>query len=68
MNWEAIGSIAELLGAAGVIASLLFGIDPGDPASFGLGAVFVLAIGASAGFAPTLRAVRIDPAGTLRED
>ena len=54
------------LGLTRTIRSLLFGVSPLDPAAFGASAVFVLLIGVVAALLPTLRAVSIDPAATLR--
>jgi putative ABC transport system permease protein len=53
--------------ASRYVATLLFGLTPGDPATL-IGAVLVLAaIGAVAGWVPARRASRIDPARVLRE-
>ena len=53
--------------ASRYVATLLFGLTPGDPATL-TGAVLVLAaIGAVAGWVPARRASRIDPAHVLRE-
>jgi predicted permease len=71
---------AALLVAAGVVAgaglsfwavqfasSLLFGLPPRDPATFGGAVLALTAIGALAGWIPARRAARIDPARVLRE-
>jgi putative ABC transport system permease protein len=53
--------------ASKFVATLLFGLEPRDPATL-LGAATVLAaIGAIAGWLPAYRASRIDPAEVLRE-
>jgi putative ABC transport system permease protein len=50
-----------------LVAMLLFGLRPHDPATL-VGAAFVLAaIGGLAGWLPARRASRIDPANVLRE-
>jgi predicted permease len=50
-----------------LVASLLYGLDPHDPATF-VGAVMVLTVvGALAGGLPAWRASRMDPAPLLRE-
>jgi predicted permease len=49
------------------VATILFGIEPQDPATF-LGAVVVLVtVGLGAGLLPADRAARLDPAAVLRE-
>jgi putative ABC transport system permease protein len=53
--------------ASKFVATLLFGLEPRDPATL-LGAASILAaIGAIAGWLPAYRASRIDPAEVLRE-
>jgi predicted permease len=53
--------------ASKFVASLLYGLEPRDPATL-VGAVIVLAaVGAAAGGLPAHRASRIDPAEVLRE-
>jgi predicted permease len=55
------------LWASRLVAGLLFGLQPRDPATFG-GAVLVLAaVGALAAWIPARRGSRIDPARVLRE-
>jgi putative ABC transport system permease protein len=50
------------------VASLLYGLDPGDPVTL-VGAVFVLTVvAACAAGLPAWRASRIDPAVTLRDE
>ena len=60
------------LGSSWVLSRLLrhrlFGVDPLDPASWGLAAAVFAAVAAMACWAPTRRAVRVDPVTTLRED
>lgn len=66
-----VGGAAGLvvaLGASGLIQSLLFGIGARDPLSLVLGPVFVVLVGATAAALPTLRALSIDPAASLREE
>jgi predicted permease len=51
---------------AGALGSLLFGVTPGDPATFfGMGALLI-AVAAAAGYVPARRASRIDPMVALR--
>ena len=48
-------------------SSLIYGLQPRDPATFAGAAVVLGAIGALAGYLPARRASRIDPARVLRE-
>ena len=62
----AIGA-ALALWAARFVTALLYGLEPRDPATL-VGAVITLvAVGALAGWLPSYRASRIDPAEVLRE-
>jgi predicted permease len=65
----AIGSvigIAMSLGAGKLIASLMFGVKPGDPFTLIIAALVLGAAGAIAGFIPAFRASKLDPAIALR--
>lgn len=65
----AIGSvvgIAMSLGAGKLIASLMFGVKPGDPLTLIIAALVLGAAGAIAGFIPAFRASKLDPAIALR--
>jgi putative ABC transport system permease protein len=54
--------------AANSARSLLFGLQPNDPATIG-GAILLLAlIGLISGYIPALRASRLDPATALRDE
>ena len=69
----ALVGLGIALGAAGslwasrFVGSLLYGIEPGDPATLVAAALALLAIGGLAGWLPARRAARIDPADVLRE-
>jgi putative ABC transport system permease protein len=71
LGLTAIGIVLGVLAAAGAtqaIASLLFGIEPFDPATY-LGVVaLLLGVAFVACYAPAARAARVDPAITLRAD
>jgi predicted permease len=54
------------LAATRVIAHLLFGVTPYDPATLAVVAVALLAVGALAGYVPARRAMRVDPMVALR--
>jgi putative ABC transport system permease protein len=53
--------------ASRFVTTLLYGLQPRDPATLGLAALVLSLIGAMAGWIPARRAARIDPARVLRE-
>jgi putative ABC transport system permease protein len=53
--------------ASTFVASLLYGLEPRDPATLVSAAAILIAVGAFAGWLPAYRASRIDPAEVLRE-
>ena len=55
------------LSASPLVAALLFGLEPRDPATLAASALVLTAIGVMAGWLPASRAARIDPARVLRE-
>src|SRR6185437_2901767 len=63
----AVGVLAAYFGSR-LLASLLFGVSPGDPASLAGAAAVLVAIGAAAAYLPAHRATRINPVQTLRAD
>jgi predicted permease len=52
----------------GLIRSMLFGLEPHDPATFAGAAVVLAAVSAAAGYLPARRASRVDPMVALRQD
>jgi ABC-type antimicrobial peptide transport system permease subunit len=67
----AVGLVVGVAGAffsARIIEGLLFGVEPHDPMTFIGVAVLMAAIGIGACWIPALRAARIDPIATLRQD
>jgi ABC-type antimicrobial peptide transport system permease subunit len=63
------GSALGLAGAfafSRVLAGLLYGVEPRDPAAFALTAIVVLLVAVLAAWVPTARALRVDPASALR--
>jgi putative ABC transport system permease protein len=61
-----VGAIASLW-ATRFIGTLLFSIASRDPFTFGASAAVLALIAGVAGWLPTRRAARIDPAVVLRE-
>jgi putative ABC transport system permease protein len=61
----AIGTAVSVW-ATRFIATLLFGLEPRDPITFGGSALTLAAVGLLAGIIPALGAASIDPAQTLR--
>jgi predicted permease len=71
LRLAAIGIVAGLIlsfGLARLIASLLFGTSPTDPATFTATALALVFIAMVAGAVPAIRAARIDPMTALRVD
>jgi putative ABC transport system permease protein len=60
-----VGVVASLW-ASTLVASLLYGIEPRDPATLTWAAGILATVGASAGWLPAWRASRTDPAEVLR--
>jgi ABC-type antimicrobial peptide transport system permease subunit len=66
-----IGVVVGLAAAAGAgrfVASLLFGLEPGDLLTSGLAVAVMVAVSAFAGYLPARRASRLDPMLALRHD
>jgi putative ABC transport system permease protein len=61
----AIG-LAAALGLTRLLSSLLYGVSPTDPISFGAVAAFLIVVAAGASFFPARRAARVDPVIALR--
>jgi len=60
-----IGGVGSFV-ASRLIASLLYGIQPTDPLTFGAMVVILLSVAALAGFLPARKASRTDPIAALR--
>ena len=63
----AVGSLLAVLAARGT-ATLLFGVQPSDPASLGVAALLLAVVGLGASWLPARRAARIEPSVALRAD
>jgi putative ABC transport system permease protein len=68
----AVAGIGIGLGAAflavRLIASFLFGVGAGDPATFAAVAALLLVVALAACYVPSRRALRVDPIAALRAD
>jgi putative ABC transport system permease protein len=69
-----LGLTGVCLGAAGawmsasVMQSLIWGVSPTDPMTFGGVALCLVVIAVAASFLPALRVTRLNPAETLRNE
>jgi putative ABC transport system permease protein len=67
----AIGAIAGIAGALAMttlMQSLLFGVAPVDPVTYGVATVLLAAIALAACAVPAMRATRVDPLVALRQE
>jgi ABC-type antimicrobial peptide transport system permease subunit len=60
--------VAGALGLSGVMRSLLFEVEPTDPATYLSVVVLLGLIAVMASGLPALRAARVDPASTMRTE
>jgi ABC-type antimicrobial peptide transport system permease subunit len=60
--------IAAALGASRFLESLLFGLSPSDPLTYGAIALLLVALGLPASALPARRASRVNPLDALRAD
>jgi len=51
-----------------IVASMLFGVGPGDPATLLLVALMLALVALAAGVVPARRAARVDPSVALRAE
>ncbi len=66
----AIGISIGMVGTLAVgrlLSAILYGVSPRDPASYATAFIVIIAIAALACWNPAARAIRVDPARTLRE-
>jgi predicted permease len=71
LRLSAIGVTAGLIGAfllTRLLRAMLVGVQPNDPATFGIVAVLFLFVSAAASWLPARRAAALDPARALREE
>jgi putative ABC transport system permease protein len=62
-----IGSVVALISGP-LLESLLIGVRPADPVSFGVAALVLLAVTMCASYLPVRRALRVDPSVALRSE
>jgi len=71
LRLSAMGLVAGVIGAyllTGVLTTLLVGVQPNDPITFGAIAVLFLGIAFLASGIPAARAARLDPNDALRDE
>jgi predicted permease len=71
VRWTAAGvvlGVAGSLGAARLLQSLLFQVEPGDPAAMAAAIAVLCAVALAAAAAPARRASKLDPIQTLRQE
>jgi predicted permease len=61
----AVGAIGALM-LTGLMTALLFGVEPTDPATFGVSALTLALVAACAAYVPARRAARVDPIRALK--
>lgn len=66
--WGAAVGIIMALGAAQLMASLLYGVSPRDPVALGIACALALAVAVVASYFPARRATQVDPASALRAE
>ena len=64
----AVVGLVAALGASRLMASLLYGLSPYDPASLAASCVFTLIVAVAASYFPARRATRVDPVVALRQE
>jgi ABC-type antimicrobial peptide transport system permease subunit len=62
-----IGTVATLA-ASRLLSAILYGVSPRDPATYVTAILLLTIVGLLACWTPAARAIRIDPARTLREE
>jgi putative ABC transport system permease protein len=63
-----IAGVALSMWSSRFVSALLFGLQAHDPATYLSAVVILMAVGLAAAWIPARRAVRINPAITLRAD
>lgn len=63
-----MGAAAAYLLGRGVMQAVLAGVPPGDPWTAAAGVAFAMLLTLAGSLAPTIRALRVDPAIALRNE
>ena len=63
-----VAGIVLAIGGAGILRSVLYGVDPVDPLSWSVAVTVVLIVSVAAHFVPVRRAITIDPMRTLTSE
>ncbi|MGH9697796.1 MAG: FtsX-like permease family protein, partial [Bryobacteraceae bacterium] len=62
-----LGTVVTLA-TSQLLSAVLYGVSPHDPATYGTALLLMAGVAILACWQPALRAIRVDPARTLRED
>jgi ABC-type antimicrobial peptide transport system permease subunit len=62
-----LAGTAISLWASTLVAALIYGVEPRDPATFAASTIMLAVVAGLAAWLPARRAGRIDPAAVLRE-
>ena len=68
VGWGLLAGVAGAVGAAQVVRNSLYGLNPLDPAAFAIAIAVLVTSAGAATLLPAWRAVRVDPAESLRAD
>jgi putative ABC transport system permease protein len=60
--------VAGAFGASRFVESMLFGLSPADPLTYGAVAIVIIAVALPASLLPAFRAARVDPMTALRTE
>jgi predicted permease len=63
-----VAGIVAAFGLTRLVASMLYGLKPNDPLTYGAAALLLLGVALTAGFMPARGAARIDPMQALRHE